>query len=131
MNTLLIDNISCSDELCNELAILKKKEEKLQAQLDDLQEKCGHPIIIVAMVDFGYAVNAKCLFCNKHYNTPHELRKIPNYIALDAWAYKKLKDVYFDKEIYSIITSKAKEFLQENPTIDSKQLAQNLNAFFK
>lgn len=62
MNTLLIDNISLSYELYNDLAIKKKKEEKLQAQLDDLQEKCGYPIIIVAMTHFGYAVKAKSYF---------------------------------------------------------------------
>ena len=131
MNKLLIDNISHSNELCNELAMLEKKKERLQTELDELQEKCEHRIIIVTMVNFGYSVRAKCLFCNKHYNTPHALREIPNHITLSAYTYKKLKHVYSDQEIYSIITSKAKEFLQESPTMDCNQLAQKLNAFFE
>lgn len=131
MNKLLIDNIYHSNELCNELALLEKKKQKLQTELDELQEKCEHTIIIVTMVNFGYCVKAKCLFCNKHYNTPHALREIPNHITLDAYNYKNLEYVYSDEEIYSTITSKAKEFLQETPTMSCNQLAKKLNTFFQ
>ncbi len=131
MSKLLIDNISRSEELCNELAMLEQKKQKLQAELEELQEKCEHSIIIVTKVNPGYAIRAKCLFCGEHYTIPHQLREIPNHITLEAWTYEKLKHIYSDREIYRIITNKAKEFLKENPTMTSKKLAQQLENFFK
>lgn len=129
MSKQLIDNIFRFEELCNELAMLEKKQKELKTELEKLQEDCEHSIIIVAKVNPGYAVWAKCLFCNKHFYTPHELRDIPNHILLEAWKYDKLK-YYSDDEKYSIITSKAKEFVEEDTTITSKQLAQKLETFF-
>lgn len=131
MSKLLIDNISRSEELYDELAILEKKKEELKTELEKLQENCEHSIIIVARVNPGYAVWAKCLFCGKYYNIPHELRKIPNHIDLEAYKYKKFRYFYSDRGIYSIITNKAKEYLSESPDMQSKQLAQKLEDFFK
>ncbi len=130
MCKLLIDNISRSEELCNELAIIEKKKRELKTELEKLQENCEHNIIIVARVNPGYEVWSKCLFCGKYYNVPHELREIPNHIVLDAYNYKRFKCFYSDEEIYSIITNKAKEYLSENPNMQSKQLAQKLENFF-
>lgn len=131
MCKLLIDNISRSEELCNELAIIEKKEKELKTELEKLQESCDHNIIIVARVNTGYAIWAKCLFCGKYYNVPHELREIPNHIDLDTYNYKRFKYFHPDEEIYSIVTNKAKEYLSENPNMQSKQLAQKLEDFFK
>lgn len=130
MSKQLIDNISRSNKLCDELAMLEKQKRKLQTQLEELQEKCEHRIIIVAKANFGYSVKAKCLFCNKYYTIPHELREIPSCIILEAWKYTKLKDFYSEEEIYNIISSKAKKFLEEDTIITSEQLAQKLETFF-
>lgn len=130
MKKLLIYNFSRSKEICDKLALLEIEKKELQAELDVLQEKCEHPIIIVGWTNNGYAVRAKCLFCNEYYTTPHEIREIPNSILLEAWTYTKFKHIYSDEEIYSIMTSKAKEFIKEYPNITSKQLAKKLENYF-
>ena len=127
----LFDDISRSEELRKELSMLEKKKEELKVELEILQEDCEHSIIIVTNVNPGYSIRARCLFCGKRYYIPHELREIPNHIDLDAYKYNCFRHVFLDREIYDIITNRAKEYLVENPDIQSKQLAQKLENYFK
>lgn len=121
----LIYNISRSEELCNELAMLENKEKELKTELEKLQEDCKHSIIIVARVNPGYAVWAKCLFCCKYYEIPHEVREIPN----QAYNYKKFKYFHSDREIYSIITNKAKKYLSKIQICNLNNLLKNWRIF--
>lgn len=107
--------------------ILKRK----QSRLESLQDECCHDIVIVAkVISIGYSLKAKCLFCGKHFSTPHELREIPNKNNLEACYCEKFQ-YSSESEIYDFITSQAEIAILKNPDITKKELGEYLEQFLK
>ena len=96
------------------------------ARLEKMQEECNHEIVIVAGVpNPGYSVRAKCLFCGKHFSTPHDLRELPNKNLLDAYSCKKF-EYYSENEIYNYITHQVNSITYKNSDVTIDELRDEL-----
>ena len=115
-------NIKASKE------ILEREEKRLET----LQEECSHDIVIVAkVISTGYSLKAKCLFCGKHFSTPHELREIPNKNKLEACFCKKLQ-MLSTNEIYDCIEHKSDSIiLHSNDNLTKDELYYELKKFLE
>lgn len=110
------------------IEIAKKTYEEEISRLEKLQENCTHEIVIVGSSNPGYSVKAKCLFCGKHFSTPHDLRKLPNKSLLEA-CYCNRFEGYSEDEINSCITSMANSIVRKNSNITVTELYDELQKF--
>lgn len=95
------------------------------AALERMQNNCNHEIVIVASANPGYSVEAKCIFCGKHFTSPHDLRELPNKSLLEA-CYSNKFEGYSKDEIYSSITRKANSIARKNSNITIDELRDEL-----
>lgn len=107
------------------LKLAKKDYEKEFSRLEELQENCKHELVIVASANPGYSVEAKCIFCGKHFTSPHDLRELPNKSLLEACYFNKFEG-YSKDEIYSSITRKANSIARKNSNITIDELRDEL-----
>lgn len=110
------------------IEIAKKTYEEEISRLEKLQENCTHEIVIVGSSNPGYSVKAKCLFCRKHFSSPHDLRELPNKNLLEACYCKRFKG-YPEDQINSCITLKAYSITRKNSNITIDELRDELQQF--
>lgn len=115
-------------DLESNIKIAKKTYEEEISRLKKLQENCNHEIVIVATTNPGYSVKAKCLFCGKHFSTPHDLRELPNKSILEACYCKKFEG-YSEDKIYSCITRRATSIVHTNSNITVNELYDELQKY--
>ena len=125
MNKALLNSIletECLEETIEKLNNNLRQEKE---NLEKKQEECKHNIVIVAECNPGYSVKARCLFCGKHFHTPHDLREISEHELLEV-CFSKRYQGYTGNQIYLDITKSAKKILQQNSSMTYNQLYQNL-----
>lgn len=110
------------------IEIAKKTYEEEISRLEKLQENCSHEIVIVVSSNPGYSVKAKCLFCGKHFSTPHDLRELPNKSLLEACYCKRFKG-YSEDQINGCITLKSYSITRKNSNITIDELRDELQQF--